>query len=774
MARPGPRRPPAKAAAPRPAPEGAGNAPPGLLGEAEPAASLLGERLRRVALGATAALITARACWPENEAGTSGLAWVLLVLATLGLAIAAMWLRRDVSLRLSVADGALLGLAVLVGVSVSGAADRRAGITGAWEVVGGIVVYLLLRNLPRGRAEAVALAGGLVATAAALAAMGFYQVGVEDPDTRAMYLRDPARALQLAGVPDDPASRRRFEDRLLRSTEPRATFALANTLAGVLVGPLVVGAGAAALVAGRRGGAAIPMALALPVLGAILACLVLTKSRSAYLGLLVGLGAVFWARRGTIRGRTPGLVLIGGLVLAGGIVAAGVATAQLDREVLTESTKSLGYRGEYWRSTWSLITSRSRAFWSGVGPGNFAGPYLRHKLAVSSEEIKDPHNIVLETWATSGVLAALALVVGVVAGLAAALRSGGEASSDREGPPAGWLWWSAGLGGLVLAVVLGKLDPIGSPDDLLRWLVLALGWGLGALGLRLLWRRAGADSAAAGGGALAVAVNLLAAGALGFPPVALALWCPLALGLVLRDDRPCGRLRLVGGRWAAFGMAAVAAALVGSFVGGVLPGWRSEALLSRAEAALARRPPDFDAARQLALDAAAADRYAAEPWLKLAEVEYRAWLADGGRPDADVGLKVTTALDRAVSPPRDPNALRVYRLRMTLLRDLLARQGASLAPQDAQALREDLANAAGRAVLLYPTSAPLHAELADAAAALGRNPDAARHAREALRLDAVTPHADKKLPDPLREHLKARLPEWEGAAPADGTGAAPR
>jgi hypothetical protein len=772
MARPGPRRPPA---APRPAPEGPPGAtpPPGLLGAAEPDAAALGEGLRRVALGATAALLAARAYWPENEDGTSGLVWVLLLLATLGLAIVAMWLRRDVSLRVSVTDVALIVLAVLVGVSVSQAADRRAGITTAWEIIGGVVAYLLLRNLPRGRAEASALAGGLVATAAALAALGFYQVGVEDPDTRAMYRRDPARALQLAGVPDDPASRRRFEDRLLQSTEPRATFALANSLAGVLVGPLVVGAAVAAVLAvGRRaggGGMALPLLLAAPVLAAILACLVLTKSRSAYLGLLVGLGAVFWSRRRALRGRTPRRVLLGGLALAGVIVAAGVATGQLDRQVLTESSKSLGYRGEYWRSTWSLLSERSRTFWSGVGPGNFSGPYLRHKLAVSSEEIKDPHNLVLEVWAASGVLAALALVVAVGAGVVGALRPGGEVEPDGWDLSTGWLWWSAGLGGWLLVVVLGKLDPVVDPDDLMRWLVLGLGWGLAALGLRLLWRRVGADGPTAGGGALAVAVNLFAAGAVGFPPVALALWAPLALGLVLRGDRACGRMRPIGGRWAAFGLAAVAAALVGSFVGGVLPGWRSEALLARAEAVLARRPPDFDAARQLVLDAASADRYASAPWTKLAEVEYRAWLAEGARPDADVGLKVTTALDRAVAPPRDPNALRVYRLRIGLLRDLIARQGASLAPQDAQALREDLANAAGRAVLLYPTNATLHAELADAAAAIGRTRDAARHAREALRLDSITPHEDKKLLDGLREHLKGQLGAWDAQAAAGGS-----
>ena len=59
---------------------------------AETAAGV-GERIRRVALGLTAALVTARAYTPsepdlENAAGT-GLTWVLALLVVAGLAIAA-------------------------------------------------------------------------------------------------------------------------------------------------------------------------------------------------------------------------------------------------------------------------------------------------------------------------------------------------------------------------------------------------------------------------------------------------------------------------------------------------------------------------------------------------------------------------------------------------------------------------------------------------------------------------------------------------------------
>jgi hypothetical protein len=40
-------------------------------------------------------------------------------------------------------------------------------------------------------------------------------------------------------------------------------------------------------------------------------------------------------------------------------------------------------------------------------------------------------------------------------------------------------------------------------------------------------------------------------------------------------------------------------------------------------------------------------------------------------------------------------------------------------------------------------------------------PDAVSEAKEALRLDALTPHADRKLPDAVRARLRGQLKEWE-------------
>ena len=47
-------------------------------------------------------------------------------------------------------------------------------------------------------------------------------------------------ALRAVGVVPGTAAQVQFENRLLHSNEPYSTFALANSLAGFLVGPLVV------------------------------------------------------------------------------------------------------------------------------------------------------------------------------------------------------------------------------------------------------------------------------------------------------------------------------------------------------------------------------------------------------------------------------------------------------------------------------------------------------------------------------------------------------
>jgi len=756
-------------------------------------------------------LLVARAYyWSEDAREGTGLVWVFALLATSALAVASWLFAGTTRLRWSWADAAILALVVLVGAASLHAAERRPAIAMAWEWGGLGLLYFLARNLPRTRAESATLAGALVATAVAVSAYGFYQVGVEFAGLRSRFLSRPDLVYAQLGIAPGSPGAEALKQRLMESNEPFSTFALANSLAGFLVGPMALALAVALenLRKEGRGSRAVALGMAaIPGL-AILACLLLTKSRSAWVGLSAALVVLAWRSRGVV---APRVLAASGLALAvliGALVAAGLATKQLDREVLTQSTRSFRFRWEYWVGTWGVITGApspyastglaelpggpdpadasrsSRPFWSGLGPANFAGPYLAHKLPEASEEIQDPHNMVLQVWAEAGIFAAIALLAAIGIGLREMLGPArpapadeaadpirtdhaGRPMSDPTAPPrgSGWLLAMAGLGWIAVWV-LGKLNPVTQGDLLARWLVLGAAWVTAVALGATLWRRLPIPSAGLGVAVLAVAINLLAAGGIGIPSVAMSLWFLLAIGLNLRDDRPCGRLRRVGGLGPAVVLACVWATLVGTYFGAVMPFWNSEAAVAEAEAAMSSKPPAFGVARDALARAIEADRYNTRPWVALADLEYQFWRSpEGSKRKEPHWLKVLLAIDGALDPKwRDPNDLSLRRRQATYARMILAGLPEDARPFEILGLKATIVKACRNAARIYPTSAAIRAELAQASAEMGMFPDAVREGNQALLLDRLTPHDDKKLPDRIRAGLKAAVPRWEEQA----------
>jgi len=749
----------------------------------------LGERLRQVALGLTAMLLTARAYWPGEpdlkvEAGT-GLTWDCAILVAAALAIAASLIGGVLRLRFSWTDAAVIALILLVGLSSTQALDRRPAINLAWDWAALGVLYVLVRNLPRSQGESNALAAALVATAVAVSFYGLYQVGVELPQMRAQYRSNKSEALLMLGITPGSTAQQLFEKRLNDSNEPISTFALTNSLAGFLIIPmvLILSLGWENLVRrdpDRPRGSPWP-ALALASTPALLVvvCLLLTKSRSAWLGLTVALALLALRERRRVRARTLAITgLVGACVLAL-LITAGLAARQLDRLVLTESTKSMRYRWEYWVGAWRVINENSTAFWKGHGPGNFTAPYLKHKVPQSSEEIFDPHNLVLEVWATAGLPAVIALLAAItlafreIFGPSAASLSPAvsewkplPAKQVPPAPLAGSFWVLAcGGAGLIAAMFLGKLNPF-EGDLFYRLLILGGGWLFAVLLGASLWQRLPLVPSALGAGVLALAINLLAAGGIGISSVAMMLWVGIALGLNLREDRWCSHLQDRGGRLPAFGLALVCSALIGSFYGAIIPFWKSEAALSDARDALERRPPQFEKAEAAYTRAFEADQYTANPWLGLAQEKLAEWISRGAKVDDLRWMTVPDTLAKAVKPPRNPNSWSLHQYRANVIRSVVGRIGSQMKPKDLLKSQGNIVKSLREATLLYPSNANLHAELAQASAEIGMYGDAVSETKEALRLDKVlTPHPDKRLPKPLRLALEEQLPKWEKMVP---------
>jgi hypothetical protein len=323
---------------------------------------------------------------------------------------------------------------------------------------------------------------------------------------------------------------------------------------------------------------------------------------------------------------------------------------------------------------------------------------------------------------------------------------------------AGWI--------LVLLVLPLNLFVEGSFS---RWAVLGGSWMAAVLLGRPLWRRLPIPALAFGGGFVAVLVNLLAAGGIGIPTVALGFWSLLALGLNLRDDRPCSRLYDYASRIPPFVLSTIWAAGLGLFLGAVVPYWRAEAAIADAEEATRpRRVPDnasFEKAERIYMERAiTADRYYARPWLKYAAFEIDAWTFRGAKFEDQRWKKIPQDLLEAVTPPRNPNAWSIHRHRAEAIRTLLQKLGNQLEPIELVRFGAEAVKEFRIATHLYPSNAVLHAQLAESSAEISKFDDAIKEAEEALRLDGLV-HQDKKLPESLRRRLESQLPERRSRIP---------
>jgi hypothetical protein len=150
----------------------------------------------------------------------------------------------------------------------------------------------------------------------------------------------------------------------------------------------------------------------------------------------------------------------------------------------------------------------------------------------------------------------------------------------------------------------------------------------------------------------------------------------------------------------------------------------------------------------------------------LAYLESRIWEERGAKVEDERWKKILIDLLEAVTPPRNPNVWSLHSERAYAGRRLLNQIGSKLEPVGVVRLRGAIVQAIRTATLLYPTNAELRARLAEASAEISMFQDAAAEAKEALRLDQITPHKDKKLPDAERTRLESQLPKWSEQAAA--------
>lgn len=354
--------------------------------------------------------------------------------------------------------------------------NLRMATNEAWLWVSAAAIFAASRRLMTRADARQAVLVLLVVCATGLATHGLHQYCISLPANRMEFQQDPERILRLAGVDAPPGSAERmvFANRLFDGG-PTATFALANSLAGVLLVSVLLAVG----VLRFHWHGLTNVQVVFWTLAAIVcaSCMMAARSRSATLAALIGMAMIFIASSHLNRRNRRALAF--GLM---GVSFLGLACVTFmalfgNREWFEEAPASIAVRLQYWRSTWRMVLDHPLV---GAGPGSFQSLYERYREITTTEQIAEPHNLFFETLASGGFIGLgllICLVVAMWIGLATRwsnpsdLASSGDANVPTDfatsiaksetcghvdcGNESGrWLWLGASLS-LILIWLIG-------------------------------------------------------------------------------------------------------------------------------------------------------------------------------------------------------------------------------------------------------------------------------------------------------------------------------
>lgn len=727
---------------------------------------------------ALAGLLGARFFLPEESSANGETLWlVVLTLFYCAVQHFLRWRNGEGPRRPDRIDAAMITLVAAHIISstvvVLGEGQKRAAINVAWEWLSSLLLWFEFRK----RFES-GHGGTLIRTVLSLAvvlgAYGIWQNQVEFKRNAALVneweslhqnegtlsRENVTRLRKLEQIlgPDfrdaTGGAQRMLIDRARSSTEPFGCFALANSFAGLIaVGlwlALAVGvslkrrpiAHDPTFVPGlwQKWG---PQVISWSVYGVLLICLLMTKSRTAFVGVVIAAGLLAfvartgkWFRQGSIAAITVALVAMA-------LVSLALMTGLIDQQVISEAPKSLKYRLEYWAATSQMIVDH---IWLGCGPGNFRPNYLHYKLPGASEEILDPHNMLLDVWANAGVVAwagLLALLIwGVRTGWRAVVAESSPSAAERPLP---LLRWSEGVQAALAGPALIIFEQVAFQDqaDGRMWFFLLAapfvgGWVTSLSG--------GLKQAPIWAAWIALSIHLCGAGGIAMP-VIFQVWSLLLACLVTAPSRlytepvegeepvPGSAMTLPVSLGVALGCLALAIVCVRSTL---LPNSLCRAKVEEARQTSAAMGRNERVAQQL-IAAAEIDPLTPDPWVLL--MQFRAKPESG-----ELAAAALEAGQEAIQ--RNPENPMTYEM----LGDLYA---AVEPPSDVS--RAEAVKWSREAAKRYPNSARIRTSLAIALSKADHREDAAKEATKALQLDQLNQsagHADKILAPERREILK--------------------
>ncbi|WP_278469918.1 O-antigen ligase family protein [Gimesia maris] len=742
---------------------------------------------------------------PDGDTLTFALGWFLVTI----LYAASFVTDRSRSFRLDLFDcavwllvaGQVLSTLVMIGF---GEGQQRAALNMMWEWVALGCSFSLIRRLIATSALRGTLIVGFITTVVVLSVYGIWQhhwmydqLSKEYLATRQQYdaTRSPEAQQKLLsmGVPAHAlhgSGRELFERRLLDSSEPLGMFALANTFAGLLTVGFLLSFAVTIDCFFRKSVFSSSLwnqwkpgvfLLSTMVIGY---CLILTKSRTAWVGLIGGLVSLGLLKLLQSRQSTTAdpqrwkkqLVKWGGLatILCIGFLLLATLSGGFDRAVLTEAPKSLQYRIEYWTATWDVI--KENPIW-GTGPGNFRSHYLKFKLPGSSEEIADPHNFILDVWANAGLIAfaglLLILCLACYRWLIKPLPDLNAA--EQQAPLTGNLFSQSQLAllsgfGLSFALLWGVQLFLFSVDESILWL-FCLGWLVLFFILNNSANLSVADPdsnasilpLAFGAAFISLCIHLSGAGGIAMPAITQTwlLLLALAFPVVTRQATPdAGSVDQAkpnsSQTEAPIHLRAIplSACLILTFFfiwSSFAPTIQRKSLVLQAEQSLMRGSSVRNAQRYFS-QASQVDSISPGPWQALAEIEFQEGEQNRSAFERGVELK-----EAAIQ--RDPmNPLHYF----DLGRQWEQQYQASHQQDDLTAALESFQ----RAVAGYPNNSLYRAEFANALSEAGKSAESQHEARRAIELDDANrrgQHVDKY----LNEDMVSRMKEIINATPSN-------
>jgi len=337
---------------------------------------------------------------PESPGAT-----IAIVLSWLGFVPMLLVLVRksvDSTFRLSLQwwmlPAALLGTWAVASVAWSG--DKFLALIGSLTFASGLSVLWAVSQCVRSWQGVRVVAGLIVGVLLIFVAQAFIYRFVEWPDLQETWQQQRLSFFQQRGWAVDSFEAQQFE-RNINNRALLGFFSSPNTYAAAAMLGAFVALGVVVQRLKDKDDAGW-IGAHLVALGGAVALLIWSGSRTAMLGGAIGIGllGIFMLAKRQNRLSNGGLwnaTLAIGLAGVAGVVAVGISTGGLFHDSLT-------FRWRYWVGSLAMLIERPLL---GTGWANFGQGYLVHRLPAASEEIKDPHNVLVRFAAELGVVGLL-------------------------------------------------------------------------------------------------------------------------------------------------------------------------------------------------------------------------------------------------------------------------------------------------------------------------------------------------------------------------------